>query len=235
MPEPKDSPVLPENPKRTTVSKEENLKSNVRIAMAEMECPTARNSLLPYLLGRLDGTGEGAEFEAHVKKCDVCRELVSDRRRALQALIAAAETSEISNPARLSLPGLKESQVKLLAISGVLAIALIGVSYFIKPESSLLGDKFGDTMPVVQAPVYKNSGPAPDTRARFEETIETTSALASEPPPPVTEEPAKLEPPPASPKKQKKKLVKRTTVAVPNRVEVFDSQGNKVGEAIEPK
>lgn len=231
----KKDPSSPKIQSGTPVLEKENLESNVRNVMAEIICPTAKNSLLPYLSGRLDGTGEGAEFEEHVKQCEVCRELVSDRRRALQALIAAAEQVETNDRARPVLPGMKSSQVRLLAVSATLAAALIAISYFVNPSSSLLGEKLGATLQVEHTPTYKNSGPPPDTRARFEEVEESTSSLAVEATPPPPEIPAEPEPPPIAPKKRHKPPVNRVVPPAPNRIEVYDKQGNKVGETIQPR
>lgn len=212
--------------------------------MENIDCPIAKQSLLAYLSGRLDGTGEGAEFEAHVKDCDVCRSLIGDRRRALQLLIAAIDEKPESATKHASLPGLKKGQIRLLAVSGVLAVGLIGLSYFVQPGSSLLGEKFGDAMPPVQRPTAFTSGPPPDTRTQIsEETDEVVATMPvvseePEPTPSVTEKPANAKPLETATKPRQKATPRKTQpIAKPpevNRVEVFDASGKKVGETIRP-
>lgn len=212
--------------------------------MENIDCPTAKQSLLAYLTGRLDGTGEGAEFEAHVKECDVCRSLIGDRRRALQLLIAAIDEKPESVTTPASVPGLRKGQIRLLAVSGVLAVGLICLSYFVQPGSSLLGEKFGDAMPPVQRPTALTSGPPPDTRAQIaEETEEVVATMPvvseePEPPPSVAEKPANAKPLETASKPKHKATPRKTQpIAKPlevNRVEVFDASGKKVGETIRP-
>jgi hypothetical protein len=212
--------------------------------MENIDCPTAKQSLLAYLTGRLDGTGEGAEFEAHVKDCDVCRSLIGDRRRALQLLIAAIDEKPEGVKAPASLPGLKKGQIRLLAVSGLLAVGLIGVSYFVQPGSSLLGEKFGDAMPPLERPKVASSGPPPDTRAQIaeetEEVVATLPVVSNEPEPqrPAAEKPEIPEPKESSAKPKTKVMPRKTQrIAKPpevNRVEVFDASGKKVGETIRP-
>jgi hypothetical protein len=217
--------------------------------MEQTDCPIAKKSLLAYLAGRLDGTGEGADFEAHVKVCDVCRALVGDRRKALQVLIASMDDEPAAPTLGSPLPGIKPGQVKVLALCSLIAIALIGVSYFVKPGSSLLGEKLGDILPPVQPRIATTTGPPPDTRVRIQEqTEETTAALTIEQPPESVEtnegadipvakkesaETTKPKPKPA----QRKIPAPKQSQSQPtvNRVEVFDATGQKVGESIQPR
>lgn len=252
------------------------------MAEINLDCPEARKSLLPYLTGRLEGV-QAATFEAHVKACSYCSELVGDRKKALQAVLAAVE--EKAHPAHASQK--KESaqtlwkgiQTKPLVLSACLALGLIGVSWYVRPGSDVFGDKF--TLPASQeaAPTdAKGSNPEMDpgsgTEPLKEETTEASApatALDSQATPPTNEAPpvekkasdgendtkvavstppARVKnPPPANkksnktvtnPKKTAKSAAKltsppKTRDPQPNRVEVFDENGKRIGETILPR
>ncbi len=217
--------------------------------MERTDCPIAKKSLLAYLAGRLDGTGEGADFEAHVKECDVCRALVGDRRKALQVLIASMDDAPATQTSGTPLPGIKPGQVKVLALCSLIALTLIGVSYFVKPGSSLLGEKLGDVLPPVPPRVATTTGPPPDTRVRVQEQTEETTAALTIDQVQAAVEPVDVadavvaKPEPSETNKPKPKPIKRKSPApkqsqsqpAVNRVEVFDASGQKVGETIQPR
>lgn len=252
------------------------------MAEINLDCPEARKSLLPYLTGRLEGV-QAATFEAHVKACSYCSELVGDRKKALQAVLAAVE--EKTHPAHSAQtkesaqPLWKGIQTKPLVLSACLALGLIGVSWYVRPGSEVFGDKF--TLPADRDATTKNetapdsekgqvggtgqlkeettevsapataldSGAAPPTpneqtaEKEASEGKEDTKVAASSPPKPVKT------PPPAkkkvnrsvpNPKKSVKVGVTPATQSTsrhnpPNRVEVFDENGKRIGETVLPR
>lgn len=113
-------------------------------------CDVAKENLLPWLSGRLDGTAEGQAFEEHVRECKSCSALVADRRQAMQALLALADESnrvereEPQQPAttRLQPPSWRALlQSKGTAILTAAAALLLIASYLAKPSEGLLGEK----------------------------------------------------------------------------------------------
>lgn len=114
-------------------------------------CDVAKEHLLPWLAGRLDGTPEGQAFEAHVRECKACSALVTDRRTAMQALLALADeatnakqaaTQDATPPQQLQLPSWRALvQSKGTVMLTVAAAALLAGSYLMKPSDGLLGDK----------------------------------------------------------------------------------------------
>lgn len=113
-------------------------------------CDVAKENLLPWLSGRLDGTPEGQTFEEHVRECKSCSALVADRRQAMQALLALADESnrvEREEPqqaatTRLQPPSWRALlQSKGTAILTAAAALLLVASYLTKPSEGLLGEK----------------------------------------------------------------------------------------------
>jgi hypothetical protein len=196
-----------------------------------------------------------------VRSCEICQELVTDKRKALQVLIASADAAIEPPKQKGPLPGLRASQIKPLAVSVLLALALIAVSYFVKPGSALFGEK----VQVAESP--KKQEPATNAPLTTETTT-TNSAIQAAPEnkipsqmPPATnpQAPANAQQAPAiqpstpqtnttantnstnqkptQPQKPKPKP-KPTANPVPNkpnRVEVFDKDGKKIGEVSTPR
>jgi outer membrane biosynthesis protein TonB len=153
-------------------------------------CDIAKEHLLPWLAGRLDGTPEGQAFEAHVRDCKACSALVTDRRRAMQALLALAEeSSPFAGEATPQQAGAKQMQLpswralvqsKGTAILTVAAALLLVVSYSIKPGEGLLGEK-------ALSPASEEANhQSVETKA---ETVETTHAVESKPSSETPDEP----------------------------------------------
>lgn len=223
------------------------------MATTNQECPVAKKSLLPYLTGKLEGTPEGEVFEAHVKECVTCRELVGDRRKALQTLIAAINDEEESVPqSRVNLLPLSPKQWKPLAISSVVAVVLIGVSYFIRPDNNLFGEKVAtETAPPVVTekpkpkPLESQVVPPPaEEKPLVADATEVKKPIVETPKPeatPVAVQP-KPEPPKvtAAPKPKPKAKPRIRTARKPiskpkpesNRIEVFDENGKRIGVSV---
>lgn len=248
-----------------------------------LECAEAEKHLLQYLTGQLDGKREGELFEAHVSSCDVCKSLVKDKRKALQALVAAMSPGVIGDPQpaetrkRIGIV-IPAKQIKPLVVSGVLAIGLLIVSYALRPGSDLIGEKIGDSLP------EKPAGANPVVSEQLkEDSTETTDAIEAAPPEggANTEKPIANQPESAAPKsaavpevdanstdeaknattqpaisskpakqptvgdKPRQKATKRqpvpkkrktsTPTTKPNKVEIFDESGKKVGETTQTK
>ncbi|GIV02903.1 MAG: hypothetical protein KatS3mg015_1733 [Fimbriimonadales bacterium] len=143
-------------------------------------CEVAREKLLPWLAGQLDGTPDGVEFEEHVKQCPTCTELVSDRRRAMQVLLALADAkdgakAEKATGKSLQVPAWKAFlESKGVPVLAAVAVILLGLSYFMKPGDGLLGEK---ALPETES--------APPSTAASEETTTThaqTTASESQQP-----------------------------------------------------
>ncbi|MCH8275007.1 MAG: zf-HC2 domain-containing protein [Armatimonadetes bacterium] len=231
------------------------------MATEKLECPVALRTLPAYLGGRLDGTPEALEFEEHIRQCEECRDLVSDRRKALQVLIAAADRASEEPAAKPAKEGSKKrsawpsvAQFKPVFYSVGLAAALIGVSYVVGPKLDLFGETLADSTATAGA-----SGPPAEAEgssegasadATSEEVLETAAAVSA----------AEDEAPTLAPDGEETvetstgesgrpgPTVKRapTTTAAPKRtqtakpqasvrVEVFDENGRKIGESVIPK
>ncbi|MER3414454.1 MAG: hypothetical protein C4341_09565 [Armatimonadota bacterium] len=114
-------------------------------------CDVAKEHLLPWLAGRLDGTPEGQAFEAHIRECNACSALVTDRRQAMQALLELADETNTTAQAvareatlakQIQAPSWRALvQSKGTAILTVGAALLLVISYFMKPSERLLGEK----------------------------------------------------------------------------------------------
>ncbi len=226
------------------------------MATTNQECPVAKKSLLPYLTGKLEGTPDGAAFEEHVKECASCRELVSDRRKALQTLIAAINDEEETPKQKVNLIALSPKQWKPLAISSVVAVVLIGVSYFIRPDGNLFGEKVEvepaatttvapkepTKKPLESQVVPKTPESKPliaDASVENKSTPETKPVVET----PKPENPINVEPPkPVAPKPKvvakPKPRITRKPISKPkpptNRIEVFDENGKRIGISIKP-
>lgn len=146
-------------------------------------CDVAKEHLLPWLAGRLDGTAEGEAFEAHVRECKACSALVADRRRAMQALLALAEeggsasgqvTPQVERPKQIQPASWRALvQSKGTAILTVAAALLLVVSYLAKPGEGLLGEKALPSEPEAGA-----SQPSTGTNTQATETAHSVKATA---------------------------------------------------------
>jgi hypothetical protein len=137
-------------------------------------CEVAKERLLPWLAGRLDGTPEGVEFEEHVKQCPTCAELVSDRRRAMQVLLAltderAGATAGKTERKPLQPPAWKAFwESKGVPVLAAVAVVLLGISYLMKPGEGLLGEK-----------ALSDSPPAAPSALKSDETATTHTQVSS--------------------------------------------------------
>ncbi len=156
-------------------------------------CDVAKEHLLPWLAGRLDGTPEGQAFEAHVRECKSCSGLVTDRRQAMQALLALADESgtvteaapQETAPAKQIQPPSWRAlvQSKGTAILTVAAALLLVFSYFMKPSEGLLGEKALPAAPEqAKQPSEETNTEATETSHAVEATAEgeTESAPATQ-------------------------------------------------------
>jgi|GEM_PF-4179860 len=145
-------------------------------------CDVAKEHLLAWLAGRLDGTPEGQAFEAHVRECKLCSALVTDRRQAMQALLALADESSTvteaapqeAAPARQIQPPSWRAlvQSKGTAILAVAAALLLVFSYFMKPSEGLLGEK------ALPAAPEQAKQPSEETKTEAVETSHAVEATA---------------------------------------------------------
>lgn len=145
-------------------------------------CDGAREHLLPWLAGRLDGTPEGEAFEAHVRECKACSALVTDRRRAMQAVLALAEESRAVAAEETTQPaGSKQMQLpswsalvrsKGTAILTAAAALLLIVSYSMKPSEGLVGEKALPSAP------REGRQPSTETSTQTTETTHSVTATA---------------------------------------------------------
>ncbi len=185
-------------------------------------CPVGTRVLPAYLAGKLTGTPTEEEFKEHVRTCEDCKALVTDRRKAMQVLIASAETALTEGtPAKptkpntsysLAVPGLKNFPWKLLAgVSGG-AIFLITLTYVFGPQISTLGQSTEEK----QSSTNSSSQPSsPAEKTLKTETTASTSAvhLAEE-----EETPKDLKPPlpPQTHSQGTKPLNAKSPTAKPN-------------------
>lgn len=156
-------------------------------------CDVAKENLLAWLAGRLDGTPEGQAFEAHVRECKACSALVTDRRQAMQALLALADesgavteaaTQEAAPTKKIQPPSWRALvQSKGTAILTVAAALLLVFSYFMKPSEGLLGEKALPAAPEqAKQPSEETNTEAAETSHAVEATAEgeTESAPATQ-------------------------------------------------------
>jgi hypothetical protein len=227
------------------------------MASENLECPEARKSLLPYLAGELEGRREGAAFEAHVQNCSTCRELLGDRRKAMQVLLAVAEDREAELTKPHPLAALKGSKTTIAFTA--IALALLGFSYFSGKGGDLLGEKVAESLPTAAAttttPALKSDqletkaaeSAVEAPQSKVEPKISNTKAAeaksdlpASAPEPPAapisksTPPESRVKAPAPAPKvKRAKPRPKAPAVRLPSVV-VFDATGRKVGESSIP-
>lgn len=178
-------------------------------------CDVAKENLLAWLAGRLDGTPEGQAFEAHVRECKACSALVTDRRQAMQALLALADesgavteaaTQEAAPTKKIQPPSWRALvQSKGTAILTVAAALLLVFSYFMKPSEGLLGEKALPAAPEqAKQPSEETKTETVETSHAVEATAEgeTESAPPEETAPPTQEPPQPNEQPQAGEKEQ---------------------------------
>lgn len=208
-------------------------------------CPVAARTLVAYLSGDLEGTPEGSSFEEHVKSCPGCHELVTDRRKAMQLLLSAADERAALETQPAAASGTAALfKNKTLLFSGGLAVVLLFVSYFMKPTTEIFGDKV-ISEPEVQKTEQEASTasitatPAPEIKKEAPNAAEQETKPAPEPKPVEQAKPQpgpekKAETTKAKPKQARKparKPAPRRQIAPTNRVEVFDENGRKIGES----
>lgn len=133
------------------------------MAVQNIECQIAQAQLGPYLAGDPLGAEAVRQLEAHFGKCADCKAVLTDRKTALISQIEAAPANKRTPPASglgravvsqvsvsaerpeaqgpSATPALQASKWKPLALSGALALVLLGMSYFGKNGFDLLGPK----------------------------------------------------------------------------------------------
>ncbi|HWP32024.1 MAG TPA: hypothetical protein VNK96_09930 [Fimbriimonadales bacterium] len=224
------------------------------MSAVKSDCPVARERLIPYLSGKLDGTPEGEEFEAHVSNCPICKVVASDRRKTLQALIAAldpaVENRSIGNERKKT----KDKSAKMLLLAGVCALLLIGMSYVSGPVSAILGDKMatGDESVTLSSkenpPISQHAQENASLHEESKKSIATASSTNSPGGQQEIKESKKAQNVSkaktsndtpvqsvnrSSPKKQRSKAARSSPPM--NRIEIFDESGKKIGVAITPQ
>lgn len=226
------------------------------MSAVKSDCPVARERLIPYLSGKLDGTPEGEEFEAHVSNCPICKVVASDRRKTLQALIAALDPAMDNKPIGNEHKQTKDKSAKLLLLASVCALLLIVMSYVSGPVSAILGDKVATGEPS-GTPSLKDNPPIsqPTTaheKAPLHEDSKKTIATVSSTDSPGKQIEAKKSKkaenvskaktsdeifvPSSNSLSSKKKRSKTSQYSPPmNRIEIFDESGKKIGVAITPQ
>ena len=207
------------------------------MATENLECPAARKWLLPYLGGQLEGSNEGTAFEKHVITCGACRELVSDRRKAMRVLLAAANEEEEASPVRAATKSVFAKN-KMALVFGGIAIALVAVSYAMRPGADLI---LGEKVAEAKVPATSTTETPPAKPLQVEKNRTTASETAAKPAPPTTI-PKTVTPKKPTPAKRtivvirhapkRKPIMRRHApkrAAVHNRVEVFDENGRRIG------
>jgi len=223
----------------------------------QSDCPIAREKLIPYLSGNLDGTPEGEEFEVHVNNCPVCKAIASDRRKTLQALIAALDPASTKHNVFEGERGTtRDKSVKLLLLAGVCALLLIGMSYVSGPVSAILGDRVAidgksetsnanDNSPIAQPKTTRGNIPLGEESKESVATASSTDSSegqkgieGSKKPQSVPNGKRTVGIPNRSAKTssptKKRSEVPRSSPPM-NRIEVFDESGKKIGVAITPQ
>ncbi|GEM_PF-3686075 len=212
----------------------------------DLQCAEASRYLLPYLSKELDGKPEAEQFEAHVRDCPICKSLVKDKRRALQAVLAALgaqETDSQNVDAPVAKFALQPRQKRTLVVSAVIGTVLLAMCWLLRPGSDLIGEKIGASLKVDQAAV---SAPVKTETVTKTDAIKTAEPVPADPKPVKTAAPSKPEPAkqkaekpisPTQPKISTHKTHKRRSSARSreplNRVTVFDENGSKVGETVQ--
>lgn len=137
-----------------------------------IECQIVQAQLARYLMGDALSPEVVSEIESHVAGCSLCRLEVADRRATLQSLLggAPAQTTRfntdilidalrektptshavVDSPATQSAPTrplTARNLSKPLMYGTALAVVLLGMSYFGKNPTSILGERAATTMP----------------------------------------------------------------------------------------
>jgi hypothetical protein len=144
------------------------------MAVQDFECQIARAQIGRYLQGDALSTEAVNQLETHIARCPGCKEAVTSKRKALQAMLGwspegetGAQTAvvEHSSPRQAEAtvrdkaaaqlkgaiavtkkPG-QGSMWKPLALSAALAGILIAMSYMTRGNTSVLGGKVSEALP----------------------------------------------------------------------------------------
>lgn len=203
-------------------------------------CEVAKEMLLPYMAGELDGTPHAQEFEAHTQKCQRCQELIRDKRKAIQVLLASAEEKVATHhQTRPQVPSFRAlSSNKVLLIAGAAALAMIGFGYFMKPTSGFLGETVAESFKTNPSLESKSTSPTESFKTE-ETTSESTIEQNTGNTPPTSEE--SVAPKDANTQTKitqnaqkpitRQKPNPTTTQKHPQKVVVYDENGRPIGEA----
>lgn len=156
-----------------------------------IECQIVQAQLGRYLTGESFSPDAVEEIEAHVSGCSICRAEVAQRRAALQSLLggpavkptsatlvdairekqshAVVETAG-SSPQTLTERLGARNLSKPLMYGTALALVLVGMSYFGKNPTSMLGERAATTIPA--------AGTVPDTKIAESRSVETAGESA---------------------------------------------------------
>jgi hypothetical protein len=160
---------------------------------SQSSCPVGVRLLPAYLAGKLTGTPTEEEFKEHVRACEECKALITDRRKAMQVLLASAETaltqgqSPSPTPSNLShtssLLGLKSVPWKLLTGVTASAIFLIALTYIWGPQWSVFGQKMEEkptqAPSTPTSPATQENPTLQDNSLKTEETTARSAARLS--------------------------------------------------------
>lgn len=141
------------------------------------ECQIARAQITRYLAGEPLTEDMIGQLEAHVAKCADCKQVLNERKMALQALVtpqpkkiyrtAVVEVEEDAEPEASARQTLSQRLVGLLpkpkaesskslgkpaVYAAGLAVVLIAMSYFSKNFGSIMGPKAAQTLPQQSSP-----------------------------------------------------------------------------------
>jgi hypothetical protein len=138
-----------------------------------IECQIVQAQLGRYLTGDTFSPEAVSEIEAHVSTCSICRAEVAQRRAALQSLLggSVAETNRVNAESLIEALREKSPSHAVVETSGAsaqtmalnplnarnlskplmygtaLALVLLGMSYFGKNATSILGDRASNALP----------------------------------------------------------------------------------------
>lgn len=172
------------------------------MSLKSLECKLAQGQISRYLTGDRLSPEALVDLEAHVSECDDCREIIAERRRTLEKVVASARAvvevpdseeeapeEAASAPAKTAKPSVRaklldqigkggKNNAKPLILSSALAVVLVAMSYVAKDPTRLFGTKLASS-------VALPSAAATPTPVKPEPTKTTTPV--SNPTPPISQ------------------------------------------------
>ncbi|MFN8220209.1 MAG: zf-HC2 domain-containing protein [Fimbriimonadales bacterium] len=172
------------------------------MSLKSLECKLAQGQISRYLTGDRLSPEALVDLEAHVAECDDCREIIAERRRTLEKVVASARAvvevpdseeeapeEAASAPAKTAKPSVRaklldqigkggKNNAKPLILSSALAVVLVAMSYVAKDPTRLFGTKLASSAALPSAA-------ATPTQVKPEPTKTTTPV--SNPTPPISQ------------------------------------------------